>query len=117
MLPQWSALHMFLKNSPKNLWAVKNGERCTLKKKAKLSSSMWKFGWDRVQSHEEGLPNIRGNAQVLNHIRGGHLSYMTLQRIPLNYPTFEEIFSFFFISVGWALNYPLVFDVDIFFSF
>jgi hypothetical protein len=49
--------------------------------------------------YEEGLPNIRGNAQIFNHKREGHLSYKTLQPIPSEFPYIRGKFYFFFIRV------------------
>ncbi len=42
-----------------------------IKKKIKFSSYVGKFRVEQLQSHEEGLPNIWGNAEIFPHIWGG----------------------------------------------
>ncbi len=64
-----------------------------IKMKTKFSSYRRKFRWDRLQSHyKEGLPNMWGNAQKVNHIWGGRNHSL------LNFLTRKVLFSF--LSVG-----------------
>ncbi len=46
--------------------------------------------------YEDMLPNLRGNAQIFNHIWGGHSSYMTLQLRHSEFPYIWGKFYFLF---------------------
>jgi hypothetical protein len=51
---------------------LRMGDVYTDKKKRKFSSNIRKFRMEQLQNlYEEGFPNIRGNAQICNHKRGG----------------------------------------------
>ncbi len=49
-----------------------------------------------AKSYMWGLPNIWGNAQIFSHIWGGHLSYLTLQPLPSEFPNTWRKFNFLF---------------------
>ncbi len=75
--------------------------RTLIKKKTKLSSSIRKFRWDRVESHIWGRASyIMRKCANFPHIWGGRKSYMTLHPVPLNFLIYEENFLFFFISAN-----------------
>ncbi len=71
----------------------RNGAGTLLKKKIKLSSYIWKFRMEQLQSYIwGGLPNIWGNAQIFEEA----VSYIWLFICSvLNFLTYEENFIFF----------------------
>jgi hypothetical protein len=51
---------------------------------------------EQLQSHEEGLSNIWGNAQIVNHIWRGRWSYMSLRLLHSEFPYICGKFDFLF---------------------
>jgi hypothetical protein len=72
----------------------------TDKNETKFSSYIGKFRWDRVQSYEEGLPNIGGNAQILSPYMRRSLVIYEFAPTPSEFPnTYMRKIFFSFLSV------------------